>query len=1024
MRNKGFIIFLTVVVMLLCLYYLSFTFVSRGIQQDATAYATEANGTVDFAKKQAYLDSVYREPVYNLLGMKFTYEEVQENELSLGLDLKGGMHVTLEVSPVEIVKGLAGGNDDPAFLAAIQDAVKAKKTSNENFTTLFYQAFQERKPDTKLSTIFANAANRERINFETTDQEILNILREEINGAVDRSFEILRTRIDRFGTSQPNIQRLQGTGRIQIELPGVDNPERVRNLLQGVAKLEFYEVYQLDEYGSSLEAINQKLLEEEKSKSGKPELETTETEPQASEDDLAAILQEDEATVGTPADSATADSATAEDDLAAQLESSDTSSLDSLANSQVSSLFRILNVSQFGLTADVRDTAKINDIFSRDDIQNLLPPSLEFHWAVKPRKMEGSQGTELLTLYPIKTGRGGKAPLTGEVITDARQDYDQRSTPAVFMTMDATGAKKWQRLTGDNINRQIAIVLDGYVLSAPNVESEIPGGSSVISGNFEVEEAKDLANLLKAGALPAPTDIVEEAIIGPSLGQEAQAQGIISILAGLGMVVILMVAYYAKGGFTANLALLFNIFFILGILAQLNASLTLPGIAGIVLTMGMAVDANVLIFERIKEELRSGAGLKSAISLGYDKAYSSIIDGNATTFLTALILYVVGQGPVKGFAITLMIGIVTSFFTAVFINRVVVEWMARKGDESKMSFSFAATRNFLANIHVDFLGRRKMAYILSGIFIGAGLIAMVIKPLNMGVDFTGGRSYVVTFNDPVVPSDLSVSLADDFVDAGTQVKTYGANNVLQITTSYMIDNETSAADAKVREVLVNGISEFTGQEYVSAMSQVDAGHFTISSSTKVGATIASDIKRSSMQSVIFSLIVVFLYLLIRFRRWQFGMGAVLALLHDSLCVFSAFAIAGLLGFRLEIDQVFIAAILTVIGYSINDTVIIFDRVREELGLRPRSELQGTINSAINNTLSRTMVTSGSTLLVVLILFLFGGAVLKGFSFALLVGIITGTYSSIFIATPVVIDLTKRKQTKAPATKVAGQTAKA
>lgn len=1027
MRNKGFIIFLTAVVTLLCIYYLSFTFVSMGIQKDATEYATDANGTVDFSKKQSYLDSIYHQPVYNLFGAEFTYEEVQDTELSLGLDLKGGMHVTLEVSPVEIVKGLSGNNDDPAFLAAIRDAREAQNSSDEKFITLFYEAFKERKPDTKLSTIFANAANRERINFETSDQEILNIIGSEIDDAIDRSFNILRTRIDRFGTSQPNIQQLQGKGMIQIELPGVENPERVRNLLQGVAKLEFWEVYRMDEYGSSLEAINSKLLEEQKTKSSDVGLEAEDSEADGAseEEELAALLQDNTSSVGASADSTKTeeDSAEVDSDLAAQLES-DTSSLDSLANAQVSSLFQMLNVSQFGLSADVQDTSKINRILNREDIQELLPAGLEFIWAIKPVQLEdGAEAeTEILTLYAIKQGRGGKAPLTGEVITDARQDLDQRSSPAVFMTMNAEGAKKWQRLTGDNINRQIAIVLDDYVLSAPNVESEIPGGSSIISGNFTMEEAQDLANLLKAGALPAPTEIVEEAIIGPSLGREAQAQGIISIVAGLGMVVVFMIAYYARGGLVANLALIFNIFFILGILAQLNASLTLPGIAGIVLTIGMAVDANVLIIERIREELRGGVSLKSAIAAGYSKAYSSIIDSNVTTFLTALILYVVGQGPVKGFAITLMVGIVCSFFTAVFVSRVIMEWMAKKGEQSKVSFSFPFSKNLFNNLNFDFLSKRKIAYVFSGAIMTLGIIAVIMQPLNLGVDFTGGRSYIVSFNEPVVASDIKVALQKDFENAGTEVKTFGANNILQITTSYLTDDETKGADSKVQAQLINGIQEFTGQSYVADNSQVDAEHFTISGSSKVGATVANDVKSSSYEAIIFSIIVIFFYILIRFKRWQFGLGAIVALLHDALIVLSAFAIAGFLGFSYEIDQVFIAAMLTIIGYSINDTVVVFDRVREELSLRPKADFNQTINLAVNNTLSRTLITSGTTLLVVLILFLFGGAVLKGFSFALLVGIVMGTYSSIVIATPIVIDLTKKKIVKETAEKVAKQTA--
>lgn len=1021
MQNKGFIIFLTAVVTLLCIYYLSFTFVSRGVQQDAAAFATDANGNIDFTKRQAYLDSVYRVPVYNLLGIEYTYEEVKDNELSLGLDLQGGMHVTLEVSPVEIVKGLAGDPTDPGFQAAIEDAVKNQVGSQEKFTTLFYEAFQNRKPNTRLSAFFANAANRGRIDYNTSDQDILSLLDDEIADAVDRSFNILRTRIDRFGTSQPNIQKLQGTGRIQIELPGIDNPERVRNLLQGVAKLEFLPVWNIQEIGSSLDAINTLLVEEQKANAANGTTNAASSSSNEEKEDIAALLTENQPTLSDAGDSTAVATDTAQNDLESQLAgtASDSSALDSLTNMEVSPLFSLLR-SQFELLYELKDTAKINDIIQREDVQALLPQNLKFAWDVKIRNLGEGNDMELLTLHALKQGRGGKAPLTGEVITDARQDLDQLSRPAVFMNMNTTGAKIWKRLTADAARerRQIAIVLDDYVLSAPSVDEEIGGGSSVISGNFTIDEAKDLANLLKAGALPAPTNIVEDTVIGPSLGKEAISQGLTSVLAGFAMVIVFMIAYYAKGGLVANIALLFNIFFILGILAQLDASLTLPGIAGIVLTIGMAVDANVLIFERIREELRNGAGLKAAISGGYGKAYSSIIDSNVTTFLTAVILYVVGQGPVKGFAITLMVGIVCSFFSAVFISRVVVEWMSRKGDQSKLSFSFPFSKNLFNNLNLDFISKRKLAYIFSGSVLTLGIIALLIKPFTFGVDFTGGRSYVVAFNEPVTPSDLKVALQEDFEDAGTEVKTYGANNVLKVTTSYLSENEDPSSDVIVKEKLVAGIQNFTNLEFVEDDSKVDAEHFAILSSSTVGATIASDVKNSSYESVIFSMIVIFLYILIRFKRWQFGLGAIVALFHDTLMVLAAFAIAGLLGFTFEIDQVFIAAILTVIGYSINDTVVVFDRVREELGLKPKSGFNGLINSAINSTLSRTLITSGTTLLVVLILFLFGGEVLRGFSFALLIGIVLGTYSSIYIATPIVLDLTKRGSEKTQSTATA------
>ncbi len=991
MKNKGFIVFMTAIVTLLCIYYLSFTFVSNGIKDDATAYATNAEGNIDYSKRQNFLDSVYNVPVYNLLGAEFTFKEVQDMELNLGLDLQGGMHVTLEVSPVDIIKGLSGNNEDEALINALETARERQKTSQSTFVNLFYQAFQEENPDKKLSEFFATSSNRVRISFQTEDSEVLRIIRSEVDDAIDRSFEILRTRIDRFGTSQPNIQKLENTGRIQIELPGVDNPERVRKLLQGVAKLEFLQVVEINQVSEALGAANEILVAEQKANQ-KNELSSDDsTDTSGESGNLADLLQDDD-TDATATEDQEADTADA--------------NLDSLENAQnVSPLFSLIRGQ--GLVYEITDTAKINDIIQREDIQSLFPRNTRLIWDVKPRKLD--DGTELLELYVVRTQRGNQALLTGEVVNDARQTFDEVGQPAVDMSMDPTGARKWAKITRENINNRIAIVLDNYVYSAPVVNQEIPNGKSIISGNFTMEEAKDLANILKAGSLPAPTRIVEEAIIGPTLGKEARAQGIISIVAGLGMVLIFMVAYYSKGGLIANIALVFNIFFILGILAQLNAALTLPGIAGIVLTIGMSIDANVLIFERIREEMRAGSPLLKAISSGYSKAYSSIVDANVTTFLTGAILYWLGQGPVKGFAITLMIGIACSFFSAVFITRVIVSWMSKKGDQSKISFATPFSKNLLNDINFNFMSKRKMAYIGSGIVITIGIILMVTKGLTLGVDFTGGRSYVVRFAEQVETTSLKVALDGKLEDAGTEVKTYGANNILKVTTSYLVNEESTEADNAVRTKIVEGIAEATGMSYVETETAMGDNDFTISGSSKVGATIADDIRNSSQESVIFALIAIFIYILIRFRRWQFGLGAVVALFHDTLFVLSAFAIAKLLGFSFEIDQVFIAAILTVIGYSINDTVVVFDRIRETLGIKSKATNEETFNTAINQTISRTVMTSLTTLLVILILFIFGGEVLRGFSFALLVGILVGTYSSIFIATPVVLDLAKRKK---------------
>lgn len=994
MKNKGFVVLLTIVISLLCIYYLSFTFVAQSIQKEATVANTDVDGNIDFSEKQRYLDSVWNEPVYNLLGLDYTYQEVKETELNLGLDLQGGMHVTLEVSPVDILKGLSGNNQDEDFQNALVTAKANIRGTQNDFVDEFYSVFKENAPDKSLAYIFSNASNRGRISLNSSDSEVLDIIKTEVESAIERSFNILRTRIDRFGTSQPNIQRLQGTGRIQIELPGVDNPERVRKLLQGVAKLEFWEVHEINEISPTLQSINDLLVKEQKSNLNVADLTGDDSSATTQEDDLSSLLTEDDGVEVATDSTIAADS------------DSVGSELDSALNSQVSPLFSLIK-SQYGLVYDVKDTSTINRILQRDDVKELIPSNVKFLWSVKPTKSEAVNGPEFLELHAIKTSRTGKAPLTGEVITDARQDLDQRSRPAISMQMSAAGAKSWRNLTARNVNRRIAIVLDNYVYSAPNVEGEIPNGNSSITGNFSIDEAKDLANILKAGALPAPTTIVEDVVIGPTLGKVARDQGLISIIAGLVIVIIFMVIYYAKGGLIANVALFFNIFFILGILAQLSASLTLPGIAGIVLTIGMSIDANVLIFERIKEELRNGSGLKAAISSGYSKAYSSIIDANVTTFITGFILYTLGQGPVKGFAITLMIGIACSFFSAVFITRVIVEAFSKKGDKSKISFSNAFSNNALAGMNIDFISKRKMAYIFSGTFITIGLIAMLIKGLTLGVDFKGGRSYVVSFNEPIAPSELKASLTPYFDNQGTEVKTYGANNILKVTTAYLIDDETDAADTKVKQALIDGVKS-TGLTEAQEGTSPDAGAFAISSSSKVSATIADDIKNSSYESAIFALICIFIYILIRFRKWQFGLGAIIALFHDTLFVLSAFAIAALLGITYEVDQVFIAAILTIIGYSINDTVVVFDRIRENLGIKTGTEMKKVFNESLNSTISRTLITSVTTLIVVLVLFIFGGAALKGFSFALLVGILIGTYSSIFIATPVVIDLNSKK----------------
>jgi SecD/SecF fusion protein len=991
MQNKGFVIVLTTIVTALCLYYLSFTFVSTGVQKDAVTYATDANGVVDLNKKQRYIDSVWNKPVYNLFGAEFTYKEVKDNELSRGLDLQGGMHVTLEVSPVDIIKGLSGNSKDSAFVKALARAYQKQKNSQENFSVLFFQSYSEDNPGKKLAHVFASTATRGRISLNDSDEAVMKVVNDEIESAIDRSYTILRNRLDQFGTSQPNIQRLPGSGRIQIEIPGADNPARVRKLLQGVARLEFWDVLESNDLNTSLMAINAALVKEQQSKTSL----TVTDAPVSSQTSTDSVASELEKQLQTAGDSAA-------------------TGLDSLRNLNVSPLYA-LSTPPGAFRYTIKDTAAINAIFKRDDIRNVLPRNVGVYWGNKPDKNYGS--TEALQLYFLDLGRSGKSKLSGEVINDARQDLDEYARPAVSMTMNATGTRIWAKMTAEAANKtpkgRIAIVLDNTVYSAPFVNGEIPNGNSQISGNFTVEEAKDLANILKAGSLPAPTKIVEEAIVGPTLGKVAQNQGLISMACGLALVVLFMVVYYSKSGFVANVALLFNIFFILGILAQLNAALTLPGIAGIVLTMGMAVDANVLIFERIKEEMLNGRKLKDAVKTGYQRAFWTIFDSNLTTLLTGVFLFLLGQGPIKGFAIVLIIGIITSFFTSIYISRVIVEWMTRKGEESNVSFETAIAKMVKKRRHFEFVKNSRLAYTISTGIIIIGVALLFVKGLNMGVDFSGGRSFVVAFNKPVAATELKVGLTEAFGKASTEVKNYGSNSIVKVTTSYLIDDDSEDADALVKQSLISGLESLSALKYVENAVQPDDQSFIIASSSKVGPTVADDIRNSAWKASLFSLVAIFIYILIRFRKWQYSAGAIIATLHDTLFVFAAFSIANVLGIGFEIDQVFVAAILTVIGYSINDTVIIFDRIREYIGYGATHDARKIVNDAINDTLSRTIITAGTTLFVVIVLLLFGGEVLRGFSFALLIGVMVGTYSSVFIAAPVVLELDK-EQNKVPA----------
>ncbi|NIK74668.1 SecD/SecF fusion protein [Thermonema lapsum] len=997
MSEKGAIKWLAIILGVLSVYYLSFTLVHYKVQSEAEAYATDKNGNIDFAQKQHYLDSVANVTVYNLGFRSFTYEEVQKRALSLGLDLQGGMHLVLEVSPADIVKALAGARAKTGdFEKALKLAQQKQQNSQAPFGTLFAEAYKEVKPDANLARLFANPGNKE-LTFNSSDEEVVAYLNKEINGAVDRAFEVLRRRIDKFGVANPAIQKLPTSGRIQVELPGVDDPERAKKLLSGVAKLEFYRVYPLTDLQYALLQLRDYLKIEDKAAQAEEKNPFEESNAKQKEE----VSNPFEETSDSIAQAQT-DSLKAADSLQAKQVQADSTKSDSLQikRSRFDELFVLTG---YGVYVSVEDTAEVNKILRDEMVRSFFPSNLRILWAAKPEAGVDNPLAGKLELYFIETRRDGKPLLEGDVIADARPDYDENGRPSVSMSMNAEGARKWAKITRENIGQRIAIVLDNYVYTAPTVQSEITGGNSSITGNFTVEEAADLANVLKAGKLPAPVRIVEEAVVGPSLGKESIRQGILSIVLGFILVLAFMAVYYGSSGWVANFALFINLLFIFGVLAPLGAVLTLPGIAGIVLTIGMAVDANVLIYERIREELKHGLPLVGAIEKGYTKALSSIIDANVTTFLTGLILYIFGSGPVQGFAIILLIGIVCSVFSSVFVSRLVVEYLAGDGKKPRINFITTFTRKvseWLDSQNFDFIANRKKAYIFSSVVIVLGIVAtLIMGGFNLGVDFKGGRSYVVEFDKAVSTQEVRAALAPVFENKAPEVKLFGANNRLKITTSYLIDDASDAADNTVREALEKGLNQF------SEMNP------KVLSSSKVGATIADDIRSTSQVAVVFSLIVIFLYILLRFRQWQYSLGAVVALFHDAFVVLSAYQLANLLGFSLEIDQVFIAAILTIIGYSINDTVVIFDRIREyrtEFGSMPLGVL---LNKAINQTLSRTIITALTTFLVVFVLLLFGGEVLRGFAFALVVGVIFGTYSSVFIAAPIVYDFTKKNATK-------------
>ena len=999
MQNRNVIKIFAIIFAIVCLYQLSFTWVANGVEDDAVAYAADFNEDEREVKEKFYLDSISSEQVYDILLTSYTYAECQQREINLGLDLKGGMNVTLEVMVVDVVKALSNQNKDETFNAAIANTLSAQEDSQDDFVTIFGREYEKLAPaaNTGLSALFSTPDLRDKVQFSSTNLEVIEVLKLEVEDAIARSFNILRSRIDRFGVTQPNIQRLETAGRILVELPGIKDPERARKLLQSTAQLEFWETYEYNELFQALESANAFLRETAETETAEVDsvkVETTQLEELVEQEDTIQDITSD---------------------LLAEIEA-DTLGADSAANNlsfeefaSENPLYALLypNVDQqnqlnegpvVGFCA-VKDTAALNVYLKDDAIRKFFPVDVKFAYTVKPYDPDG----KFVQLVALKSDRNGKSAMEGDVVTDAVQVFGQFASSAeVSMEMNAEGAKQWKRLTNENIKKSVAIVLDGYVYSYPTVQAEIAGGRSSITGNFTVNEAKDLANILKSGKLPAPARIIEEAIVGPSLGEEAISSGLTSFIFALLLVLAYMIFYYNGAGVVSNIALLANIFFIFGVLSSLGAVLTLPGIAGIILTIGMSVDANVLIYERIREELRNGKGLRLAIEDGYNNAYSSIIDANVTTLLTGIILYTFGTGPIKGFATTLIIGILTSLFAAIFITRLVISYRLNKG--KTISFATKLTEGAFKNINIDFIGKRKRFYILSAVILLLGIGSLVTKGLNYGVDFVGGRTYVVRFDDTVNNEELRSALTDVFVDADglnytPQVKTFGDDNQVKVTTSFMIENSEPTTDLIVESKLSEGLST-TGLEY------------EIMSSQKVGPTIADDIKDAAVWSVFFSLLVIFLYILVRFRKWQFSLGAVVAVFHDVLIVLSIFSIFyGILPFSLEIDQAFIAAILTIIGYSLNDTVVVFDRVREYMNDNKKKGVHELINGALNSTLSRTINTSLTTFCVLLIIFIFGGEVIRGFMFALMVGVVVGTYSSLFVASPIMLDTIKKKEEK-------------
>ena len=998
MQNKGFVKVFAVLLTLVCVFYLSFSFVTRHYNNKAKEYAKG-----DLKLEQDYLDSLSNEKVW--FG-NWTLKQCREMEISLGLDLKGGMNVILEVSVPDVIKALADNKTDEAFNQALATAAKQAISSQDDVITLFVREYHRIAPDARLSELFATQQLKDKVNQKTSDAEVEKVLRSEVKAAVDNSYNVLRTRIDRFGVVQPNIQSLEDKmGRIMVELPGIKEPERVRKLLQGSANLEFWETYNAKDVAPYLQAADNKLRSI-----------------------LANEAPADSAAVDSTAAPVMAQATSTADSLAAALKGENKAQTVDLAQiKKEHPLLAVLQVNSSGqgpvvAYANYKDTAEINKYLSMREIQAELPKDLRLKWGVSAYEYDPKGQT--FELYAIRsTERNGRAPLEGDVVVSAKDEYDQFGKPAVSMSMNTDGSRRWAQLTKQNIGKSIAIVLDGYVYSAPNVNTEITGGNSQITGHFTPEQAKDLANVLKSGKMPAPARIVQEDIVGPSLGQASINAGVFSFIVALVLLMVYMCTMYGFiPGMVANGALVLNMFFTLGILSSFQAALTMSGIAGMVLALGMAVDANVLIYERTKEELRAGKGVKKALADGYSNAFSAIFDSNLTSIITGIILFNFGTGPIRGFATTLIIGILISFFTAVFMTRLVYEYFMNKDKWLNLTFSSKISKNLMANVHFDFMGGNKKWLTITGVILVICIGSLFVRGLSQSIDFTGGRNFKVQFENAVEPEQVRELISSKFGDANVSVIAIGTDKkTVRISTNYRIEEDGNNVDSEIEAYLYETLKPVLTQN-ITLETFIDRENHTggsIVSSQKVGPSIADDIKTSAMWSVVLALIAIGLYILIRFRNIAYSVGSVAALTSDTLMILGAYSLCwGWMPFSLEIDQTFIGAILTAIGYSINDKVVIFDRVREFFGLYPKRDKKQLFNDSLNTTLARTINTSLSTLIVLLCIFILGGDSIRSFAFAMILGVVIGTLSSLFIASPIAYMMLKNKKIAEPAAEVA------